>query len=159
MKELALSTLFLLPETPDQIKSFVESAKEEVLNGLIDPKKLIVQMKIISDTLEAIKDDKDIKKCLSDEIEKYGKEGAGFGDFKITQEQRRTFNYDQTGDAMVVKFQDEASKASEQLKARQKFLQMLSKPLADPETGELIYPAACTVTTFFKVSSVKRITQ
>lgn len=155
MRELASSTLFSFPETPEQIETFLQSLKEEILSGTLDPKRLIVQKKIISDCLEALLSDKEVKNCLMDEIEKYGKDGVGYGKFKITKEHRRTYDYSQTGDSMVVKYQEETDKVTQQLKARQKFLQMLSKPMVDPETGELIYPAAVSVTEFFKVSQLK----
>lgn len=156
MRELASSILFSFPENPEQVDTFLMSLKEEILSGIIDPKRLIIQKKIISDTLDALMNDIDVKRYLAEEIEKYGKEGAGYGSFKITKEQRRTYDYSQTGDSLILKFQDEAERYNQQLKGRQKFLQMLSKPMADPETGELIYPAAVSVSEFFKVSQLKK---
>lgn len=157
MRELATATLFQFPNTTEQQQTFIAAIKEEVLSGIIDVKELIVQKKMILDTLEAIFESTDIKKHLIDEIEKYGKEGAGFGGYKITKEQRRSYDYSQTGDIFINKYQQEADIAGNQLKARQKFLQMLSKPMADPETGELVYPAAVSITEYLKVSKEKTI--
>jgi hypothetical protein len=154
--EYAISQLSYLPETREQQARFVEQAKSEILNGIFDARELLFRKKIIQDTLDQIFDDPQIKSHMLDEIGKYGKEGAAWGDAKITVESRKSYSYDNCGDTELAILSAESERATKGLKERQKFLQTLPKPVANPETGEMIYPAACTQTDFFKVSFTKK---
>lgn len=154
--EYAISQLSYLPETRDQQARFVEQAKQEILNGIFDARELLFRKKIIQDTLDQIFDDPQVKSHMLDEIGRYGKDGAGWSDAKITVESRKTYSYENCGDTELTTLTAESEKAIKSLKERQKFLQTINKPVADPETGEMIYPAAYTQTDYFKVSFPKK---
>lgn len=153
--EYAISQLSALPDTKEEQARFVGLAKMEILNGVFDARELLFRRKMIEDTLSQIFDDQDVKRHLMDEIGKYGKEGAGWGDAKITVESRKSYSYEYCGDTELSTLTTEKERLDKSLKDRQKFLQTLSKPVADPESGELIYPAAYTQTDYFKVSFSK----
>lgn len=154
--EYAISQLSYLPETRDQQARFVEMAKQEILNGVFDAKELLFRKKIIEDTLDQIFKDEDVKKHLMSEIEKYGKGGAGYEGAKIEIGGKKEYDYSKCNDSemndLILKQEEIKKKVAE----RAKFLQTLQKPVANPDTGELIYPAAYTQTDYFKVSFPKK---
>jgi len=154
--EYAISQLSVLPDTKEQQARFVEMAKAEILDGIFDARELLFRKKMIQDTLDQIFDDPQVKKHLISEIEKYGKEGAGWADAKITIESRKSYNYDNCGDTELSDLAEKQKGFDTAVKNRQKFLQALTKAVANPETGEMIYPPAFSQSEFFKVSFSKK---
>lgn len=153
--ESAISQLSNLPETRQQIQSFVQSAKAEILDGQWSAQELLYKKKMIDETLKQLFDDADVKKHLMDEVEKYGKEGIGYQDSKIEIKSKRTFDFSKCGDNGYEKSKAEFDTLKKQISEREKFLKMLQKPIADPESGEMIYPASYTTTDFFTVTLAK----
>lgn len=152
---LAVDTLDVMPSTNEQVQKFTSLIKEEILSGRYDFKKFLQQKNFIEKSLAAISDDPQIKSLMIDEIEKYGKDGVGYNDLKFTVESRRNYDYSQTNDSTFLELEAKKKEIEAELKARQKFLQTIQKPVADPETGELIYPASVKHTTYIKSSTKK----
>jgi len=78
-----ISVIELMPSTSDQVKSFAEQVKDQILNGDYDFRKFLYQKKLIEKTFETINEDKELKAYFEKEIEKYGIEGVGFNDLRF----------------------------------------------------------------------------
>lgn len=145
-----------MPSTIEQVNEFVAIAREQILNGEIDYREVLRRKKLLAFALERVFDDKEIKKHMQAEFEKEGQKKIAYGGVEISFSSRRNFTYDKCNDPELQKMMVEAEPLNYQIKERQKFLQMLNKPLnqVDPESGEVItiYPAAYTSTDFFTVS-------
>lgn len=153
--ESAISQLSYLPETRQQIQSFVRSAKAEILDGQWSAQELLYKKKMIDETLKQLFDDNEVKKYLMDEVEKFGKEGIGYQDAKIEIKSKRTFDFSKCGDSNYEKSKSEFDTLKKQISEREKFLKMLQKPIADPESGEMIQPPSFTTTDYFNVTLAK----
>jgi hypothetical protein len=137
--ENALSTLANLPSTKVQIKTFVEKAKEEILSGQYDPLQVEVVLKAFEETVKALRDDKDIKDQLSDEVSKYEKSFVKFG-AKITQSSRTVMDYKHCQDAVLMDLE-------RQVQDRKKKLELGF----DSDTGEALTKPVPKTSQFLKI--------
>lgn len=142
-----------LPISKKDISIFADSMKTQILDGDIDIKELLYQKAVIEKTLSAIFDDQQIKDFAIDTVESYGKEGAGYGEAKFEVGTRRSYDYSKCGDSKIESLDQSVKDLTKQKKDREKFLQFIPQSgIADPETGEIVYPAAVSVTTFIKTT-------
>lgn len=151
-----ISVIELMPSTSDQIKSFAEQVKDQILNGDYDFRKFLYQKKLIEKTFETISEDKELKEYFENEIEKFGKEGVAFNDLRFEIGSRKTWEYSNTGDTELFRLEEEKKMLEAKIKERQRLLQTSKKPFADVETGEIIYPAYYSEKTFIKSSQTKQ---
>ena len=119
----ALSQLSYLPETKDQIESFVEQAKNEILDGNVNVKDIFVKFKCIEETIKAIKSDPKINNLLIEEVESDGYNKNA----ELSLSGKRTWDF--SSDPIY-----NAKKA--ELKAREILLKGTKG--VDPETGEVV---------------------
>lgn len=142
--ETAISTLSVLPETRDQQHNFANKAVEELMNGDYDLPTMWAKMSIYADTLEEIMKSTTLRAAVLSELEKYGKEGVMVSGCKLSVASRKNYDYSTSGSSEYT-----------QLKARIKevevLLKALKEPMANPETGEMIYPPAYTITEYVTV--------
>lgn len=153
--ESAIAQLSHLPETRQQIQSFVSSAKLEILNGQWSAQELLYKKKMIDETLKQLFDDEDVKLYLMDEIDKFGKEGVSFQDAKIEIKSKRIFDFSGCNDSYYQKNKSDMESLKKTVSEREKFLKTLQKPMADPETGEVINPPSFINTDYFTVTLAK----
>ena len=145
----ASGTLRMLPETKSEIASFVEAVKTEVLSGFIDPLQFEVRMKALEMAIEQIRADKEIKAAVLSEAEKYNaKTFDAFGAKLSIREVGVRYDFTKCG-STDWKFYDYAVKCqTANRKKAEEFLKALPETgMADPETGEVIYPPTKTSTT------------
>lgn len=147
--ESAISQLNYLPETREQQRTFVHKAVEELMNGEHDIMKFWIQASIVADTLNEIKDSLKVKQAAVAEAAKY-KDQPYMG-CKISVVSRKTFDFSKCCymDWERSKFDIEAAK--ERVKRAETFLKALQSPVADPETGEMIYPPTFTESEYITV--------
>jgi len=147
--ESAISQLNYLPETREQQKTFVHKAIEELMNGEHDIMKFWIQASIVADTLNEIKDSILIKKAAIEEARKY-KDQPYMG-CRISVVSRKTFDFSKCCymDYERTKFEIEAAK--ERLKKAETFLKSIPAEMADPATGEMIYPPTFTESEYITV--------
>jgi hypothetical protein len=144
-----------MPSTIDQVNDFVAHARQQILNGEIDYREVLRRKKLLAFALERIFDDKEVKSHLQAEFEKEGQKKINYQGCEISFASRRNFTYDKCNDPELVGLIEQAEPLNIKIKDRQKFLQMLNKPIdIVTEDGEVnkIYPAAFTSTDFFTVS-------
>lgn len=154
--EQITSTLSVLPNTKTEIQSFATIAKQQLLSGCIDFKRILFQKACIERSFDAIFSDPEVKEFIESEISKYGKDGVGFEDAKFQISSRKSYTYDQTNDSEIKALESAKKEVETGLKERQKFLQTLkhSIDVVNKETGEVetIFPAAFTETTYIKTT-------
>lgn len=149
----ASGTLRLLPESKSEIASFVEAVKSEVLSGFADPLQFEVRMKALETAIEQIRADKDIKAAVLREAEKYNaKTFDAFGAKLSIREAGVRYDFSRCGSADW-KFYDDAVKVhTANRKKAEEFLKALPETgMADPDTGEIIYPPVKSSTTIVAI--------
>lgn len=149
----------LLPDSMVFLTAAFSDAKSKILNGEISYKEALYRKKLMATVLDNLFNDKEVKEFLESEFAKEGAKKIAFNDAEIAYSSRKSFSYDKCGDSEYNRLKWEADKANRELKEREKFLQLLSKPITQvyEETGEVetIYPAAYTSTDFFTVTIKK----
>lgn len=144
------SVLSLFPETKASVKSFVERIKSEVLSGEKDPLEFSVIFKSLEEIVKELRSDKDIKETILDEAAKYGNKTFEAKGAKFTI--RDSARYDYSSDEKWRELNAEVTKLKEKIKKREEMLKSLTDEVADPETGEIIYPAVKYSTTSVSVT-------
>lgn len=124
-----ISVIKLLPENQIEVKSFADRIKNAVLNGEINPIELDYHLKVISDMVETIRKDKDVRECTLNEMSKCGK-SFSYKDAEITLSERKSYDYSND---------HEWTKLKEKMKARETILKNVPEGTAmvDEETGEI----------------------
>jgi len=143
--ETALTTFTAMPATRQEQHSFATKITTELLNGEYDIVKFWVQAKIIADTLSEIMESKQLKDIA---IKQIGESGQDIGGCKITVGNRRTFDFSKCDHFERERYSSEILDAKEKLKKIETFLKALDKPMADPETGQVINPPTCITLEF-----------
>lgn len=134
----ALSTVTVMPTTKAEIATFVNGAKQEILSGNYNPIEIEIQLKAMEEMIKALRSDAEIKEYLADELNRHGGKYEGA---KATISTRNSTRYDYSGDSVWKEIKAHEDEVSEERKKREKMLQNLTEEMADPQTGEIIYPA------------------
>lgn len=126
----------------ENISNIAKETVKSVEEGHQSPIDLMIKVRALEDLATMIK--KEIKEDVVDELMKYGsKEDIVIRGVKLAIASKRTFNY--KSDADWVKLEKDK-------KDREAFLKGLQKPMADPDTGDIISPPSFTTSTFPKVT-------
>lgn len=150
-----LSVLELMPTTSEQVESFSGQMIEKILNGEVEPAKILYYKKLQEKTFDAILENEEVKDFIEREIDKHGKEGISFNDTKFELAGRKSWDYSQTGDSYLFELEAQKKELEQKIKDRQKLLQTAKKEFADVDTGEIIYPASYSEKTYIK-SSIRK---
>lgn len=121
----ATNELKRLPENKAQIDSFKNAVIGEILSGDVNPLEVHIRLKILEDTIKAIKTDIRVKNAVMDEAYKYDKQTYLGANIAVTI--RKTADY--SNDPIHTKLKAD-------LKARETFLKQNKG--VDPETGEVV---------------------
>jgi len=144
-----VSVIRLMPESKDQVELFIKGATEQILNGQVDPLEAAVYLKTMEDVLKGIRDNKEIKEMIRFEVIEKGGE-INLGNAKIKNIDRP--NWDYSKDTHWNDLKNKIELLNEHRKNREKMLQILEKEVADPETGEMIFPAKKTTIQYPRVT-------
>jgi hypothetical protein len=139
--ENALSTITQFNLTKSQIDSFARKALDEIDTGMYHPLAIHLCLKVMEELVKKLREG--IAEQVIEEAEKYGGKDFEFGGAKIQLSNRRTYDFSQDHTWTEL---DQAKKE------RENMLKNLSQPVADPDSGEMVYPAA------FKVTQVLTVT-
>lgn len=145
----ALSTVAIMPTTKAEIVTFVKGAKEEILSGNYNPIDIEIQLKAMEEMIKALRSDKEIKEYLTDEL---SRNGGKYESSKATITTRNSTRYDYSADTKWIDLKEAENNMAEARKEREKMLQNLTEEMADPQTGEIIYPAVKVSQTSIVVS-------
>lgn len=138
----ASSALALFETTKAQRESFAQAIVSEIKEGNIDPLKIHMQLKSAEHLLKSTNENPEYKSLLLEAAEKHGKKFETYNaEFQI-KEAGTKWDYSQTNDTTLFDMMRRAEDLDNKIKARQKFLQTIpAAGVADPETGEMLYPA------------------
>ena len=142
----ALSVIRLMPESKEQVKSFVELAVNQILSGEVNAAEIAVYLKTMEDVVKGIRDNRDIKDMLIDEVG----DKLEIGNAALTVVETSKYNY--TDDTRWCDLNLEIKLKTEQRKYREKMLQTLENEVADPDSGELIKPAEKTTAKSIRIT-------
>ena len=136
----ALSFITQFSLTRTQIDLFARKALDEIDSGMYNPLEIHLCLKAMEELV------KRMKELIADQVmveaEKYGR-NFDFMGAKVQLTERKS--YDFSNDAAWCDL-DKTKKKREEL------LKHLSAPLADPETGEMIFPAQFKVTPIITIT-------
>ena len=138
--ENTLCTITQFNLTKTQIDTFARKVLDEIDTGNYNPLNIHLCLKAMEELVKRLKEG--IAEQVLAEAQKYGKQ-FDYLDSKVQLSERRTydFSYDSIwNDLDKIK------------KEREDMLKHITGPVADPDTGEMIYPAQ------FKISPVITIT-
>jgi hypothetical protein len=139
----ALSFITQFNLTKTQIDFFTRKALDEIDTGLYNPLSIHLCLKAMEDLIKKIKEG--IAEQVMLEAEKYGKSFEYHG-AKVQISERRSYDFSHDS---------KWSELNKELKQREELLKHFSDPLADPETGETIYPPQLKVTSIITISLPK----
>ncbi len=138
----ALSLLNNLPISKTGVDEIVNTAIESILSGKQNPLEIAIKLKAMEDIIKSIRASQDVKDFTLDTAEKTGSKSFDFNGARITIAE--VSKYDYSVDAYWNKLVNDIELKTTHRKNRERLLQDLDSPVADPETGELITPATKT---------------
>ncbi len=128
--ESAVSIFQKLPESKEQVSSYVRLLKESVLNGEVDPLKFMTQVSAFELMLKQLKGDHLIKDCALEEAEKHGAKSFELSNAKYQiKEVGVKYDFSDCNDAEYMEALDSEKQAKEKRISREKLLKTLT-----PET-------------------------
>ncbi|MBP6979035.1 MAG: hypothetical protein PHD61_11365 [Bacteroidales bacterium] len=140
MDNASLTTITQFNLTRPQINSLARHILDEIDSGMYNPLEVHLCLRAMEELVKRIKEG--IADQVMVEANKYGRDFTFHGSqFQITA--RRTFDY--SADAIWTEM--DRSK-----KQREEMLKHLQSPVADPNTGEMIYPARYKATQVLSVT-------
>jgi hypothetical protein len=139
----ALSLIKQMPENKAQIKTFVNSVKDEILLGWNNPLELDLRLKIMEEIIKAIRKDEEIQEAVILEADKYQEKTINIYGCEVQKRNATTYDYSTCNDYVLEDLQKKADEASKELKERQEFLKHLKTPVYNPESGTMIEPPLC----------------
>lgn len=134
----AISYLTVLPSTADEVKRFSSQIISQVKNGEENPLKLLVLLRSLEATAEAIR--KGIEQEIMTEAQKYSEKSFEvFGARLEKSEVGVAYDYAATGDRLWFQINANVDLWTDARKNREAFLRALTEPMTlfDEETGEV----------------------
>lgn len=149
-----MSNIQLLRETAS-VAVLAQSAINAVVEGEIDPIVAHINICKMEAAIKAFKDNEQVRDITLRELAKYGKKQS-FGDCTLEEaEVGVRYDYSRCNDALLNELNETKKLIEADIKEREKMLKALPlSGMADPNTGELMYPPArfskTTIKTTFK---------
>ena len=136
------------------IEVIVASAKNNIIEGNIDPLQALSILTTYAKAIEQIKDDKQVRDICLKELAKYGSKGATIGDFVFTEAEAGVkYDYGQCGCSTYEELLKQRAVLDGEIKAWEQTLKGLpTSGLADPDTGEMLYPPVKSSKTIIKAT-------
>lgn len=132
------SILSLFETNKAQRKSFVSDLLSRIDTGGVNPIKVHLQLKCMSDIIKQVQDDRDYKDMLLTEVEKTKNISLPNANIEI-RETGVKWHYENCNDAILNDLHQQLNELQERIKGREKFLQTLPDEgliITDKETGE-----------------------
>ena len=146
----ALNVITLMPSTKQQQVDFSTQVINSVINGEFNALELDIHLKLIEDTIKLIRKNNQVKGSVMDECNKYPSKNIELLGAKITVVSKASYDFSE--DAEHNGLNEELIAAKGNIKQREAFLKALTKEVADPQTGELIYPPSKKSTDYLKIT-------
>lgn len=153
MQQLTQGTLTLFQTTKAERHTFASELVEQVKDGHLNPLQVQLQLKSMEDLINAIKENTEFKALVLGEAEKHGKRFEYMNSKIEIKEARPKYDYSVCFDSEYNQMEAELETLKIKMKERAKFLQTIPHAgVANPETGEMIYPPIKTSTTTIAVT-------
>lgn len=125
------------------VAELVQRAVDAVVNGEVDPITAHINISRMEAAIKAYKENAAIKAITLDELQKYGKKKT-FGDCTLEMREGGVkYDYTNCGDSQLLEMYDTRDALLADIKERENTLKNLPlSGMADPHTGEVIYPPA-----------------
>lgn len=139
------------------IEVIIASAKNDIKEGNIDPLLALSILTTYAKAIEQIKEDKEIRDICLKELSKYGRGGATINGFTFTEAEAGVkYDYSNCGSSTYAELVAQRSALDAEIKAWEQTLKGLpTSGLADPDTGEMLYPPVKSSKTIIK-ATIKR---
>lgn len=136
------------PQTQVAIDTYVNEFKSQILSGNEDPLNALKQLKFAEKTIAKLLKDKDLDAHFVEEAQKYGKSFTHLDTNFTVQEVGTKYDYSTCCDSVYNDLASQKAKIDEEIKLRETFLKSIPLDgVANPSTGEMIYPPLKTSST------------
>lgn len=140
-----------LPSTNQQLDTFEAHFIAEMERE--NPLKIAVQLKAMEELVKRLRANENVRDYIMNEVDKYDEKTFESNGAKFEKAETGVkYDYSKCNDTKVSQLLKAKSTIDKQLKERQKLLQTIKEPIADPETGEIINPALRMSNTYVKVT-------
>jgi hypothetical protein len=138
--ETTISVLRQMPDSLDGVKNFVQISKEMIMSGYIDALSVAVMLKGWETAIETLRKDPQIEEMILREVEKYGKSTTYNGCTLTIKQVGTKYDYSDCNDSVLEHAQAQIDTWTQVAKDRQTMLKTLKDTVANPDTGEVMYP-------------------
>lgn len=144
----------LIIQDTRSVADIVASARNNIIEGNIDPMQALAVLTSFERAIEQVKNDPQVRDICLRELAKYGKQGATIGEFTFTEAEAGVkYDYSQCGCSEYAELQEARAGIDNRLKEIEKALKVMPvSGMADPETGEMWYPPVKTSKTIIKAT-------
>jgi hypothetical protein len=147
----------LIIQDTRSVADIVASARNNIIEGNIDPMQALAVLTSFERAIEQVKNDPQVRDICLRELSKYGKQGATIGEFTFTEAEAGVkYDYSQCGCSEYAELIAQRAEIDAHIKEWEKVLKsMPATGLADPNTGEMLYPPVKSSKTIIK-ATIKR---
>jgi hypothetical protein len=144
----------LIIQDTRSVADIVASARNNIIEGNIDPMQALAVLTSFERAIEQVKNDPQVRDICLRELSKYGKQGATIGEFTFTEAEAGVkYDYSQCGCSEYEELQERKAEIDAQIKLLEKILKaMPTSGLADTQTGEIWYPPVKSSKTIIKAT-------
>lgn len=146
-----INTFNLMPSKKEEVKEFSRQLKNNLLDGNVEPLRMLSQLKCIEKTIKDVLDDKDVKECFLNSLNG-DKKRETFG--CLFEESEAGVKYDYSVSEEWVEANQLVKDAEEKRKAIETKLKTITEnsPYLDSISGELIHALPKSSTTIIKTT-------
>jgi len=146
----ATGTIKLLPVSKGQLQLFRNKYIGEIAeNG--DALEAAVQLKAMEELVDMLRKSKELREMIMSQVDKYPEKQFEYMGVDIQKCELGT-KYDYTRDRVWCDLNAQERTLSEKRKERESLLKAMKEEMANPDTGEIIYPAIKTSESFIKIT-------
>jgi hypothetical protein len=144
----------LIIQDTRSVADIVASARNNIIEGNIDPMQALAVLTSFERAIEQVKNDPQVRDICLRELSKYGKQGATIGEFTFTEAEAGVkYDYSQCGCSEYEELLERKAEIDAQLKVLEKTLKAMPvSGLADTQTGEIWYPPVKSSKTIIKAT-------
>lgn len=139
------------------IADIVAAAKNNIIEGYIDPLEALAELCKYEKAIAQVKDDPQVRDICLKEIAKYGKGGASVGGFVFTEAEAGVkYDYSGCGCSEYEELVEKRSQLDAEIKQLEKCLKAMPvSGMADTNSGEIWFPPVKTSKTIIKTTTKK----
>jgi hypothetical protein len=127
-----------LPETRDEIKTYITNVKERLLLGDVEPMQVFKMLKVYEVIIDELKHDEKIMEMVQNEADKFQEKTFEVFGCKFTKQERPTFDFSVCNDSELTIMENEAAMLATKIKERKDFLKVIPENFVSMDTGEIL---------------------